>query len=236
MIETPRALEQGRVLAEVRRALGRSETVMPPPLEPFVEATAEAPSDELLARFNREVNAVGGRVYRASSVEEAAALVVRICEGAEVVAEVALSDAALLAEMNLSARLAARRLPSFRATDFGPAERGQFIKRLETCGAGVTAVDYAIAETGTVVLSSDEEGALLVSLLPAIHIAVLRARQIVGSLAEVVSVLKQERMERESPCRSVTFVTGPSRTSDVELVLSIGVHGPKQLHLIILDE
>ena len=100
----------------------------------------------------------------------------------------------------------------------------------------MTAADYAIAETGTVALGSDEEGALLVSLLPVIHVAVLRASQIVCSLGAAIGKLKAERMTRAEPCRSATFITGPSRTSDVELVLSIGVHGPKELHLIILGE
>ena len=59
---------------------------------------------------------------------------------------------------------------------------------------------------------------------------------IVGGLGAAIEKLKAERMASAEPCRSATFITGPSRTSDVELVLSIGVHGPKELHLIILGE
>ena len=233
MSETPRIAEQGRVLADVRRALGRSETIRPAPLEPFIEARAEETCAELCARFITEATAVGAQVHRASSAEEAVALVARICQEARV-SEVALSCALLLTEMDLRAQLVARGLPAFRVPDAGADEREELITRLECCGAGVTTVDYALAETGTVVLSSDEEGALLVSLLPAIHIALLKPQQIIGSLAEVISKLKQERMGRAGPSRAATFITGPSRTSDVELVLSIGVHGPKELHLIIL--
>ncbi|MFL6210095.1 MAG: lactate utilization protein C [Pyrinomonadaceae bacterium] len=233
MSKTPRAVEQEQVLADVRRALGRSETIRPAPLEPFVEARTEETGAELDARFTGEATAVGAQVHRASSAEEAVALVARICQAARV-REVALSGAPLLTEMDVRAQLAARGLPAFRVTETDAAERDKLITRLECCGAGVTAVDYALAETGTVALSSDEEGALLVSLLPAIHIALLRPQQIIGSIADVIGKLKLERMGRAGPSRAATFITGPSRTSDVELVLSIGVHGPKELHLIML--
>ena len=231
--------DEGRVLADVRRALGRSETVRPEPLEPFVETSAEGEAEtsceELIARFTFEASAVGAHVHRANSVEELADTVARICADADM-KEVALSGAEIFAESDLNARLAANGLSSFAASDFGPGEHDELIARLEACGAGLTAADYAIAETGTVALGSDEGGALLVSLLPAIHVAVLRASQIVGSLGAAIGKLKAERMARDEPCRSATFITGPSRTSDVELVLSIGVHGPKELHLIILGE
>ena len=57
-----------------------------------------------------------------------------------------------------------------------------------------------------------------------------------ASLDEVIARVGNERIGRVEPGRSVTLITGPSRTSDVELVLSIGVHGPKELHVIILDD
>ena len=227
---------QGGVLAEVRRALGRTETVRPEPLEPFVEDEVEVSVEELVTRFNAEANAVGTHVHRVTSERDAAALVARICAEAGG-GEVALSGSPLIAELSLVERLASGGLSSFFVTEFAPRERGQLITRLECCGVGVTAADYAIAETGTLVLTGDEEGALLASLLPAVHVALLRPRQIRGSLSEVVAALKRERMGRDAPvCRSATFITGPSRTSDVELVLSIGVHGPKQLHVVILGE
>ncbi|HEX6183287.1 MAG TPA: lactate utilization protein [Pyrinomonadaceae bacterium] len=225
------------VLAQVRRALGRAETVRPEPLEPFVERADDIGADELVARFTAELSAVGAHVHRAASESEAAAFVARVCAEAGA-GEVALSGSPLVAELGLAAGLAARGLQSFHVTDFAPHERAGLIARLEGCGAGVTAADYAIAETGTLVLTGDEEGALLASLLPAVHIALLLPRQIGGSLAEVVGRLKRERMGRDlhrgPTCRSATFITGPSRTSDVELVLSIGVHGPKQLHVVII--
>ena len=144
----------------------------------------------------------------------------------------ALSGAEVFTEMNLSSALTALGFSSFVP---GEMDHDQMIARLANCGVGVTAADYAIAETGTIVLSSDEPNALLVSLLPPVHIALLRSSQIAASLDEVISKLSEERINLANPSRSITLITGPSRTSDVELVLSIGVHGPKELHVIILD-
>jgi len=111
----------------------------------------------------------------------------------------------------------------------------EMVARLANCALGITVVDYAIAETGTIVLSSDEKYALLVSLLPPVHIAVLRPSQIMSGLDDVIDALNKERIGRDDPCHSASFITGPSRTSDVELTLSIGVHGPKELHILIVN-
>lgn len=74
----------------------------------------------------------------------------------------------------------------------------------------------------------------MVSLLPPIHIAIDESSQIKQSLTTVLSDLARESIGRHDPSRSATFITGPSRTADVELTLTIGVHGPKELHLVVL--
>jgi L-lactate dehydrogenase complex protein LldG len=223
------------VLDDIRRALGRSETVKPAPLEPFIEAKVEASREELTARFIYEVTQVGAQVYLADNNEAVTAHIAQICDKAKI-PDVALSGSPFLHEMNMPVQLAAHHLSVIEAGDFSPAEKEQLIDRLARCGAGVTTIDYAIAETGTLVISSDEEQALLVSLLPVIHIALLQPQQILATLTDAVQALAGEPMLRSEPCRSTTFITGPSRTSDVELILSIGVHGPKELHLNILDK
>lgn len=231
MSDTP----PSRVLDDIRRALGRSKTVKPAPLEPFIEAGVEASKEELTTRFIYEVTQVGALVYHAQSREAIAELIAQICNKTKS-QEVALSGSPFLSEMNLSAQRAAHDVSVIEAVDFSPAEKQKLIDRLANCGAGVTTIDYAIAETGTIVLTSDEEQSLLVSLLPVIHIALIRPQQILATLADTVKALASERMQRDEPSRSTTFITGPSRTSDVELILSVGVHGPKELHLIILED
>ena len=232
MSETLRSLDQSSVLADVRRALGRTVTRPPEPLEGFIEPSIKADVPELITRFTEEAKAVRAQVHRVSDELQLVERITEICAG-DKGHEIALSRAELLAEINLGSTLSARGFsicPELDALD-----HDSLIARLATCGAGVTAVDYAIAETGTIVLSSDEPNALLVSLLPPVHIALLRSSQIMSSLDEVISRLSKERINLAGPSRSITLITGPSRTSDVELVLSIGVHGPKELHVIILD-
>jgi len=234
MSEALRNLDQNSVLDDVRRALGRSAgvTPVPPsPLEPFIEPTGQTDLAELNARFTKEATTVRAKVHRVSDKLQCVDKIVEICSE-DKGHEIALSEAEIFAELGLASALAAQGFSTFAP---GEIDHGTLVARLANCGVGVTAADYAIAETGTIVLNSDEPNALLVSLLPPVHIAVLGAAQIMDSLDGVIGKLSRERINRANATRSVTLITGPSRTSDVELVLSIGVHGPKALHVIILD-
>lgn len=94
---------------------------------------------------------------------------------------------------------------------------------------GISTAQAAIAETGTLVLESAAERHRLVSLVPPVHIAIVDASRIVETLGDALALL---RLDKEiSP--AVTFITGPSRTADIELTLAIGVHGPQELYVII---
>src|SRR6266496_1477606 len=97
---------------------------------------------------------------------------------------------------------------------------------------GITTAQAAIAETGTLVLDSARERHRLVSLVPPVHIAIVEASNIYLTLGETLSVLRRDG-EEVSP--TITFVTGPSRTADIELTLAIGVHGPQELYIIVND-
>ena len=94
---------------------------------------------------------------------------------------------------------------------------------------GISTAQAAIAETGTLVLDSTRERHRLVSLVPPVHIAIIRASQIYRTLGEVLALIRETK--EVSP--AVTFITGPSRTADIELTLAIGVHGPQELYVII---
>lgn len=94
---------------------------------------------------------------------------------------------------------------------------------------GITTAQAAIAETGTLVLDSARERNRLVSLVPPVHIAIVDASTIYATLGETLATLQND--EELSP--AVTFITGPSRTGDIELILTIGVHGPQELYVII---
>lgn len=94
---------------------------------------------------------------------------------------------------------------------------------------GISSAQAGIAETGTLVLDSASERHRLVSLVPPVHIAIINASSIVETLGEALALLQKDK--EISP--AVTFITGPSRTADIELTLAIGVHGPQELYVIV---
>ena len=108
------------------------------------------------------------------------------------------------------------------AVDPGAAE-------LFGCDVGISTAQAAIAETGTLMLDSEAERHRLVSLVPPVHIAIVDAANICLTLGEALAAAGQG--SELSP--TTTFITGPSRTADIELTLAIGVHGPQELYVII---
>lgn len=97
---------------------------------------------------------------------------------------------------------------------------------------GITGVFCAIAETGTLMLLSGPETAATTSLLPETHIAVVPAARIVPDMEAAFALL---RAEHGSLPRAVNFVSGPSRTGDIEQTIVLGAHGPYRVHLLIVS-
>jgi L-lactate dehydrogenase complex protein LldG len=109
---------------------------------------------------------------------------------------------------------------------------------LETCG--ITTLpnvqsgfsDYALAETGTLVMLASRQEARLVSLLPPVHIAIVPRSRIVANLDELLSLLPKPAEQTSS----MVLITGPSRTADIEQILVRGVHGPGEIYAVIVDD
>ncbi|KIH76080.1 L-lactate dehydrogenase complex protein LldG [Geoalkalibacter ferrihydriticus] len=99
--------------------------------------------------------------------------------------------------------------------------------------AGITGANFAIADTGTVVLESTAEATRLATTLPTRHFVLLDPRKIVADGLAAVAPLR--RLQQQTPRSFLAYISGPSRTADIERVLTIGVHGPCELHILLLE-
>lgn len=170
--------------------------------------------------FRQALEAVSGHCSIVQTIDEAARVVQEIVD-ARRVRSVAVSDS------NLIKRVLGR-LKTEAAFLDAPNQAELF-----DCDLGITAAQWAIAETGTLVLESERERHRLASLVPPVHVAIIEASRIQQRMADVLELIKNSDAGLS---RTVTFITGPSRTSDIELTLAIGVHGPGELHVIVIDE
>jgi L-lactate dehydrogenase complex protein LldG len=98
---------------------------------------------------------------------------------------------------------------------------------LAHCDLGVTEVDYALPETGTLALLSSPEKPRAVSLLPKVHLAIIRPEVLRADLHQLFAETSRQHY--------LIFITGPSRTADIELTVTLGVHGPQQLLVWLIN-
>ncbi len=96
---------------------------------------------------------------------------------------------------------------------------------------GITSPKWVVAESATIVQLTDTGQPRSTSLLPSIHIALVRLKNIVANLSELYALLRQEKHKD-----SFTLISGPSKTADIEAHMVHGAHGPKEMHLIVIDE
>jgi L-lactate dehydrogenase complex protein LldG len=185
----------------------------------FVAAIPAIPALSVLDHFQRSLESVGGQCVRVQSEADAAIAIHHIIDSISA-RRIAVSDSPLIG-----------RLIHGGSTEFEILRAATQAEMFE-CDLGITSAQWAIAETGTLVLESDQERHRLASLVPPVHIAVVEAGCIRRTLGEVLRSIDAKGTELS---RAITFITGPSRTSDIELTLAIGVHGPAELYVIVIE-
>ena len=214
------------ILGAIRERLTRNESgreprgIAPGSAEPVQSTADPGPAARgLTARFTERLAAVGAHCTVVAGEAEAAGALASILSGAGA-RRVAGSDAPLVQRL----------LRPLRDRLEIAAEEPLSRDDLFACDAGVTTAQWGIAETGTLVLESARERSRLLSLVPPIHVAVLSTRCICESLGDALDRVRQ------ATSHAITFITGPSRTSDIELTLVVGVHGPQTVHVLLLED
>jgi L-lactate dehydrogenase complex protein LldG len=109
-------------------------------------------------------------------------------------------------------------------------DQGYEVNDLESCSVGITECDALVAQTGSVLVASRSAGGRALSVLPPHHVVLARRDQLLGDLPDAFALLKQKYAP--SYPSFISFITGPSRTGDIERILVLGAHGPKKLTIL----
>jgi L-lactate dehydrogenase complex protein LldG len=182
---------------------------------------------DLVQRFCEQLTAAGGKPYLAADVDAAGKKVLDLIQ-ARSARRILLGAGAVLDTLRLGERLTSLGLEIHAVESVQPAARRDTFFQADI---GISGVAYAIAETGSLVVASRPQDPRSLSLLPPVHIAVVQRNQIVPDLFDLFADLEADKTQLPS---CVTLITGPSKTGDIELKLVTGVHGPGEVHVVLL--
>jgi len=184
---------------------------------------------DLRPEFERVYTNLRGHMHHAATWDDAARILISICESKSATVFVtAQLPAPLMAALDRAQRPATLEIlrPPYAYADLpGAIDRAQ---------VGATGMEFAIAETGTLVEIALNDATRLCSGLPRTHIGVVSAREIVSTLKDASPRLRKAFAENPENVVA-SFLSGPSRTGDIELRLTLGVHGPEDVHALFLD-
>jgi len=174
--------------------------------------------------FKNRAEAVSAEVHRFTGKEEALTFILDFLK------EAGVSDAPQCGAVWAAGTF----LDESRKDSLSAKVPGLIFEVTKECSAaskvGISQVDWAIAGTGTLVQDATGVEKRLVSTLPPIHIALIGADRILEDMGGVLERLRPDQINY------ISFITGPSRTADIERVLTIGVHGPERLIVVVVDE
>jgi L-lactate dehydrogenase complex protein LldG len=203
--------------------------------------------EDLALRFAAEVDEVGGQSYLVHDIEGVQASLSRLVE--EAGAKSALTwQHELLDRIGLADFLKARGIAQHDYSSLASLPPDQQRQIMLGCNIGITSCDCAIAETGTLMMCSRPGQERVASLLPPYYVTIVERRQIVADLMDAMAMLERsgirgQRSEKmtndQGPMTNdlpsnVTLITGPSKTGDIELQLTTGVHGPGRWRVIVI--
>lgn len=179
--------------------------------------------DDLAARFEAALTAVKGEVLRAASLDEA---LLRLDETLDALAaqRLVVNDEPLLAGLDLAARWPGRALHVVGRTP------GDLRAVCASADVGLSSADAALAETGSLVVTSGPGRSRLATLLPPVHLALVPVSLLTTDLFTFTAARSGAQPA------SLTIISGPSKTADIEQTMAIGVHGPKRFIVVLYDD
>jgi L-lactate dehydrogenase complex protein LldG len=229
---------RSRILGRIRSSLQVNQPLLqshadrypgPHPRGPFV-----ATDLSVLDQFQAELTALHGHVYLCDSPADALEQLGALLEAAGAQQVTAWHPD----ELPLPGMDELLQTMGVRCVDpqvLGADDRAARLDDLEAVTVGITGADVAVAESGSMLLLSDAGRGRMASLLPPMHIALIPAERIVQTLPDAFALLKSEYGDQLLRDRSnLAIISGPSRTADIELSLTLGVHGPKEVHVIVI--
>jgi L-lactate dehydrogenase complex protein LldG len=210
-------MERDTIVHRVRTALRRTATDPRPDPPAVYFRIPEWDRAERIRRFTDALEALGGRVHIAPATAVA-----------ETVCGILRGRTALISGDPFLRECGIPQLPGVE----GPfANAAEIRSAAVTADVGITVSAYGLAETGTLVVFPNEAESRLISLLPPAHVAVLRARDLLVNLDELLSRVP----DPGAASSAMVMITGPSRTADIEQILVRGVHGPGEVHVVVTD-
>lgn len=177
--------------------------------------------------FAEKATAAGAQVYVVNGMEAAQAQLEEIL--AAVSGDIIYSTEALLQELSL-ATIAKKN--KRKATEGAIESTANYKMEVMASAIGITSCDYGLAETGSVIIKHQKNNERLISLAPETHICILKAEQILANRFMLAKILEEETKLPSA----YSIITGVSRTADVALQVVLGMHGPKQVFLIVIQK
>ncbi|HEY5891066.1 MAG TPA: lactate utilization protein [Acidimicrobiia bacterium] len=211
-------MKRDAFLARVSAGIMKNEL----PSSPATADLPGAPPSDLLGLFRLRAQAVNTVVHGPVTRRSVSRTIAAIATGHSVVSYVAWPD---LPAPGINSSLAA---DGFQL--IGQHDGSSDSPLVATADLGITGSLFALAESGSVVLSHGPGRSRLVSLLPPVHIALVEVETIRWTLVHWA----RDHLEAVENTANLVIVTGPSRTGDIELQLNLGVHGPKHLHVVLI--
>lgn len=197
----------------------------------------------LAERFAAALEAIGGRVRCVANGDEARRALLEFI-AARGIRRVVLVDAPILQQAGIPLALQEAGLETIviranePADDLSPEERANLLAAETAADLCVSGASYAIAETGTIVLAAHRGLPRAATMLVPMHVALVNASQIVPHLEALIPRLKADLLTDGSRWQTgyLMLTTGPSRTADIEQTLTIGVHGPGDMGVILIQD